>query len=95
MFESLGFVETTSREASVWLGLMVGFLFGILAERTKFCFRRSLVGEDRDRRRCEERRKEELGETVQCPLKVVVVHVEEVVRVLEVSEGVAVPTVPI
>ncbi|WP_238369256.1 YeeE/YedE family protein [Heliomarina baculiformis] len=47
MFESLGFVETTSREASVWLGLMVGFLFGILAERTKFCFRRSLVGEDR------------------------------------------------
>ena len=47
MFESLGFVETTSREASVWLRLMVGFLFGILAERTKFCFRRSLVGEDR------------------------------------------------
>jgi len=47
MFESFGFEDTTAREISVLLGLGLGVLFGILAERTKFCFRRSLVGEDR------------------------------------------------
>ncbi|MAY87425.1 MAG: YeeE/YedE family protein [Pseudooceanicola sp.] len=46
MFESLGFEEFTARQASVVLGLAIGILFGVLAERTKFCFRRSLVGED-------------------------------------------------
>lgn len=46
MFESLG-LDITARAASVWLGLGLGLLFGLLAERTKFCFRRSLVGEDR------------------------------------------------
>lgn len=47
MFESLGFEETTAREASVWLALGIGVAFGILAEITKFCFRRALVGDDR------------------------------------------------
>jgi uncharacterized protein len=47
MFESLGFEEVTARQASVILGLVLGALFGVLAQRTRFCFRRSLVGEDR------------------------------------------------
>ena len=33
--------------ASVLLGLAVGATFGLLAERSAFCFRRSLIGEDR------------------------------------------------
>lgn len=33
--------------ASVLLGLAIGAAFGLLAERSAFCFRRSLVGEDR------------------------------------------------
>ena len=40
--ESIG-VQTTS----VLLGLLMGAAFGVLAERSAFCFRRSLVGEDR------------------------------------------------
>lgn len=47
MFEQFGFEDTTARQASVILALVLGALFGILAERTKFCFRRALVGEDR------------------------------------------------
>lgn len=47
MFESFGFEETTAREISVLLGLGLGILFGLFAERTRFCFRRALVGEDR------------------------------------------------
>ncbi|MHA6263946.1 YeeE/YedE family protein [Arenibacterium sp. CAU 1754] len=47
MFESFGFEETTAQQVSVLFGLGLGILFGILAERTKFCFRRALVGEDR------------------------------------------------
>lgn len=46
MFESLGFEETTAKEVSVLLGLTLGVLFGLLAERTRFCFRRALVGAD-------------------------------------------------
>ncbi|MCU9838545.1 YeeE/YedE family protein [Ruegeria sp. WL0004] len=46
MFESLGFEETTAKEISVLLGLTLGVLFGLLAERTRFCFRRAVVGED-------------------------------------------------
>ncbi|HCE71969.1 MAG TPA: YeeE/YedE family protein, partial [Ruegeria sp.] len=46
MFESLGFEETTAKEISVLLGLSLGVLFGLLAERTRFCFRRAVVGED-------------------------------------------------
>ncbi|MGY3439512.1 MULTISPECIES: YeeE/YedE family protein [unclassified Marinovum] len=47
MFEQFGFEDTTVKQASVVLALVLGALFGILAERTKFCFRRALVGEDR------------------------------------------------
>jgi len=47
MFESFGFEETTAKEASVLLAAFIGLAFGVLAQRTRFCFRRSLVGEDR------------------------------------------------
>lgn len=47
MFEEFGFEETTARQASVLFALVLGVAFGFLAERTKFCFRRALVGEDR------------------------------------------------
>lgn len=47
MFETLGFEDTTPRALSVWFALGLGVLFGLLAEQTRFCFRRALVGEDR------------------------------------------------
>lgn len=47
MFEQFGFEETTAKQASVILALVLGLAFGFLAERTKFCFRRAIVGEDR------------------------------------------------
>lgn len=47
MFESLGFEELTAPQVAVYFALILGTLFGALAERTKFCFRRGLVGEDR------------------------------------------------
>ncbi|SEO43424.1 Sulphur transport [Salinihabitans flavidus] len=47
MFESLGFDTLTASQAVVILALVVGVLFGVLAERSKFCFRRGLVGEYR------------------------------------------------
>lgn len=47
MFETLGFEVATPREVSVFLALCLGLLFGLLAERTQFCFRRALVGDDR------------------------------------------------
>ena len=47
MFESLGFETYTAPQVVVFFALIVGAVFGLLAERTKFCFRRSLVGEDR------------------------------------------------
>ncbi|MDK3072350.1 YeeE/YedE family protein [Sedimentitalea sp. JM2-8] len=47
MFETLGFENATPREVSVLLALGLGVVFGLLAERTRFCFRRALVGEDR------------------------------------------------
>ncbi|WP_238367427.1 YeeE/YedE family protein [Mesobacterium pallidum] len=47
MFESFGFETLTAPQAAVWFALIVGALFGLLAERTRFCFRRALVGEDR------------------------------------------------
>ena len=47
MFETFGFEETSARTVSVWFALGLGLAFGILAERTGFCFRRALVGEDR------------------------------------------------
>ena len=47
MFESLGFENHTAPQVAVGLALVLGAVFGLLAERTKFCFRRSLVGDDR------------------------------------------------
>jgi uncharacterized membrane protein YedE/YeeE len=50
MFETLLEItglDITPKAASVALALAIGLAFGILGERTKFCFRRSLIGEDR------------------------------------------------
>lgn len=47
MFEELGFETLTAPQVVVLLALGVGVLFGALAERTAFCFRRGLVGTDR------------------------------------------------
>ncbi|SFA79608.1 Sulphur transport [Poseidonocella pacifica] len=47
MFEDLGFETLTAPQAALWFGGVIGLAFGLLAERTKFCFRRGLVGEDR------------------------------------------------
>lgn len=47
MFESLGFDTYTAPQVAVGLALILGAAFGLLAERTKFCFRRGLVGDDR------------------------------------------------
>lgn len=43
MFESLGFEETTAKQVSVFFALGLGVVFGLLAERTGFCFRRAVV----------------------------------------------------
>ncbi|MDI3336242.1 YeeE/YedE family protein [Defluviimonas aestuarii] len=50
MFETLGFETLGPREVSVFFGLAVGALFGALAEATRFCLRRGLVGEATERR---------------------------------------------
>lgn len=47
MYESLGFENLTAPLAVVIFAALLGLAFGALAERTKFCFRRGLVGEDR------------------------------------------------
>lgn len=47
MFETFGFEVTTAKQVSVLFALGLGALFGLLAERTQFCFRRALIGEDR------------------------------------------------
>ena len=47
MFETFGFEDVSARQVSVVLALVIGVAFGVLAQRTKFCFRRSLVGRDR------------------------------------------------
>lgn len=47
MYETLGFETLTAPQAAVGLALILGALFGLFAERTRFCFRRALVGEDR------------------------------------------------
>ena len=43
MFEELGFVDLSAKEVSVWFGLILGIAFGFLAEKSKFCFRRSVI----------------------------------------------------
>jgi len=47
MFESLGFESLTAPQAAVYFALALGLAFGVLAQITRFCFRRSVVGEDR------------------------------------------------
>ena len=47
MFEEFGFETLTAPQVTVFFALAVGALFGFLAQRTAFCFRRSLVGDDR------------------------------------------------
>ena len=44
MYEALGFEEVTPLGASVILGLVLGLAYGVLAQRSAFCLRRSLVG---------------------------------------------------
>ena len=44
MFEELGFEELTPVAASVLLGLALGLAYGVLAQRSAFCLRRSTVG---------------------------------------------------
>ncbi|WP_417279408.1 YeeE/YedE family protein [Celeribacter sp.] len=43
MYESLG-LDLAPRQAAVILGLVIGVLFGALAEVSRFCFRRSVAG---------------------------------------------------
>lgn len=50
MFEQLGLGDITPREASVWLALALGLIFGLLAEPTRFCFRRAVAGPRAERR---------------------------------------------
>ncbi len=47
MFESLGFENYTAPQVAVGFALLIGLVYGVLAERTGFCLRRSLIGEDR------------------------------------------------
>ena len=44
MFEELGFENLTPLSASVLLGLILGLVYGVLAQRSAFCLRRSLTG---------------------------------------------------
>ena len=48
MFEELGFEELTPVAASVLLGLVLGLAYGVLAQRSAFCLRRSMVGRWRE-----------------------------------------------
>jgi uncharacterized membrane protein YedE/YeeE len=50
MFETLGFENLTAPQAAVWFGLILGVAFGALAEITRFCLRRGLVGAPDERR---------------------------------------------
>ena len=47
MFESFGFENLTAPQAAVYAALAIGLVFGVLAQITRFCFRRAIVGEDR------------------------------------------------
>ena len=46
MFETFGFDNLTAPQASVYFALLIGALFGALAQITRFCLRRAVVGED-------------------------------------------------
>ena len=45
MYETFSIDFFTPREASVVLGLLLGLMFGALAQRTRFCFRRGILGD--------------------------------------------------
>jgi uncharacterized membrane protein YedE/YeeE len=47
MFESFGFESLTAPQAAVYFALALGLVFGVLAQITRFCFRRSILGDDR------------------------------------------------
>lgn len=47
MYEELGFQNLTAPQAVVYFALVIGVAFGVLAQITKFCLRRALVGTDR------------------------------------------------
>lgn len=47
MFESFAFESLTAPQAAIIFAIALGLAFGALAERTKFCLRRGLVGQDR------------------------------------------------
>ena len=47
MFESLGFETYTAPQVAVGFALLIGLAYGALAERTGFCLRSALIGEDR------------------------------------------------
>ncbi|PYC48558.1 YeeE/YedE family protein [Litorivita pollutaquae] len=47
MFESFGFETLTAPQAAVYFALLIGAAFGALAQITRFCFRRAVMGTDR------------------------------------------------
>ncbi|MDX1781030.1 MAG: YeeE/YedE family protein [Thalassovita sp.] len=47
MFETFGFENLTAPETAVYAGLILGAAYGILAQVSRFCFRRAIVGKDR------------------------------------------------
>ncbi|MEN8831507.1 YeeE/YedE family protein [Pacificibacter sp.] len=49
MFETLG-LDMDPRQAAIGLGLLIGLIFGGLAEVSRFCFRRMVAGPRGDRR---------------------------------------------
>ncbi len=49
MFEELGLEGWTPLAASVMFGLLIGVAFGGLAQRSRFCLRRGLVGPEAER----------------------------------------------
>ncbi|WP_425090649.1 YeeE/YedE family protein [Tropicimonas sp. S265A] len=50
MFEDLGLEFLDPRQASALFGLVLGVVFGILAQRTRFCLRRAVAGAPEERR---------------------------------------------
>lgn len=47
MFDTLGFETLTAPKVSLFFALILGAVFGLFAEQTRFCFRRALIGQDR------------------------------------------------
>lgn len=48
--ETLGLSDITSQQASIVFGLLVGALFGVFAQTTRFCLRRAIAGNLSERR---------------------------------------------